>query len=60
MINEANSVLYVDPTLTKARSRQNYIYDIKNNTTLFDYGFESADKVSPNDSRTIHLGKIKA
>ncbi|MBJ7882283.1 DUF4270 domain-containing protein [Gelidibacter salicanalis] len=60
MINEANLVFFVDPTLTQGQEPDRiYIYDIKNNTTLFDYGFESADKVSPNDSRTNHLGKLK-
>lgn len=60
MINEANLVFFVDPTLTQGQEPDRiYIYDIKNNMTLFDYGFDTADNVSPNDSRTNHLGKLK-
>lgn len=60
MINEANLVFSVDPSLTQGQEPDRiYIYDTKNNMTLFDYGFDSADNVSPNDSKTNHLGKLQ-
>lgn len=60
LINEANLVFYVDQTLTQGQEPDRiFIYDIKNETTLFDYVFDSADNGSPDDSKTNHLGKLQ-
>jgi hypothetical protein len=60
LINEANLVFYVDKTLTAGQEPDRiYIYDTKNNRTLTDYSFDAPDQVTPNNSRTNHLGKLE-
>ncbi|WP_299393076.1 DUF4270 domain-containing protein [uncultured Gelidibacter sp.] len=60
LINEANLVFYVDQSLTQGQEPDRiYIYDTKNNRPLFDYSFDTADNVTPNDSRINHLGKLQ-
>jgi len=60
LVNEANLVFYVDQSQTLGQEPDRiYIYDIKNQTTLFDYAFDASDNVSPNDSKINHLGKLQ-
>lgn len=60
MINEANLVFFVDPALTQGQEPDRiYIYDTKNNISLYDYSFDAGDNVTPNNSRTNHLGKLQ-
>lgn len=60
LINEANLVFYVDKTMTQGQEPDRlYIYDTKNNRALSDYSFDAADNVTPNNSRTNHLGKLE-
>ncbi|MBA6152127.1 DUF4270 domain-containing protein [Gelidibacter gilvus] len=55
LINEANLVFYVDQNLTQGQEPERlYIYDTKNNKTLLDYDFDSAD-----NARINHLGKLQ-
>lgn len=60
IINEANLVVYVDQTETQGQEPDRiYIYDTKNGKKLFDYDFDSEDKVAPYNSRSNHLGRLE-
>ncbi len=61
LINEANLVFYVDQNSVSdiVEPERIYLYDMNNNTPLIDYLFDSANTVSPVDSRTSHSGRLE-
>lgn len=61
LINEANLVFYVDQeSLAGVQEPERlYLFDMKNNSPLIDYFFDTANTTSPNNSRTGHLGRLQ-
>ncbi|WP_425076619.1 DUF4270 domain-containing protein [Psychroserpens sp. S379A] len=61
LINEANLVFYVDQNSVSdiVEPERIYLYDMNNNIPLIDYLFDSANTVSPVDSRTSHSGRLQ-
>ncbi|WP_323787227.1 DUF4270 domain-containing protein [Psychroserpens sp.] len=61
LINEAHLVFYVDQSsLTDVEEPDRiYLYDMENNTPLIDYLFDTANTISPINSRTGHLGRLE-
>ena len=60
LVNEAHLVFWVDQTLTQGQEPDRiYIYDTKNKMILIDYNFDTAENVSPNNSKINHLGKLQ-
>ena len=61
LINEANLVFYVDQSSLAGVTEPEriYLYDMKNNSPLIDYFFDTANTTSPINSRTGHLGRLQ-
>ena len=61
LINEANLVFYVDQSSLAGVTEPEriYLYDMKNNSPLIDYLFDTANTLSPINSRTGHLGRLQ-
>ena len=61
LVNEANLVFYVDQSsLANVEEPDRiYLYDMSNNTPLIDYFFDTANTVSPENSRISHLGRLE-
>ncbi|NRA91208.1 MAG: DUF4270 domain-containing protein [Psychroserpens sp.] len=61
LVNEANLVIYVDQdaVVNIEEPDRIYLFDTKNNSPLIDYFFDTANTLSPTDSRINHLGKLE-
>lgn len=61
LVNEANLVFYVDQSSVANVQEPDriYLYDMKNNSPLIDYFFDTANTTSPLNSRTGHLGRLQ-
>ncbi|MFT7071678.1 DUF4270 domain-containing protein [Patiriisocius sp. Uisw_017] len=62
LINEANLIFYVDKNRVEAGSKEPerlIIYDLKNNSALIDYAFDTTSGDEPIDSYNIHLGRLE-
>jgi len=61
LINEANLVFYVDQSSLGniEEPERIYLYDMKNNSPVIDYFFDTANTINPINSRTGHLGRLE-
>jgi hypothetical protein len=61
LINEANLVFYVDQSslIGVEEPDRIYLYDMKNNSPLIDYFFDTANTLTPINSRIGHLGRLQ-
>lgn len=60
LINEANLVFYVNQDLIDGNEPDRiFLYDIDNKSPLTDFFLDAANTVSPEFSRTNHLGRLQ-
>lgn len=59
LVNEANLVFYVDPTIVGEEPNRVYLYDLKNGTPLIDYYLDLANTTVPENSKINHLGILQ-
>ena len=62
LINEAHILIYEDDSFITASDENHtydriYVYDVKNNTPLIDYVFDSTNESDPYNSIISHLGQ---
>ena len=59
LVNEANLVFYVDQSQVQEQEPDRvFLYDLKNNIPLIDYYVDITNSITPNDSKSGHLGKL--
>ena len=61
LVNEANLIFYVDPTLLDPDNEPDrlYLYDIENNSPLVDYFLDNVNNSLPSFSIINHLGPLQ-
>lgn len=61
LVNEANLVFYVDQSSLGniEEPERLYLYDMKNNSPLIDYFFDTSTTTTPLNSRTSHSGRLE-